>query len=375
MEQSGNQTFFDLPGALVDELLHKCDSVSTSLYHGFREILDNRNKFRLNLMDHGLLHNESELIRYSLNPTSCGIDGAYAHQKLISTDIAAVAAVAIEGLPPPIEKRFWPGPRHLSEMEAVPHHRSTGQILRALMMCMELDLADSAPHSVVLLDGAMSTPLLAINQALQVLESVPKVFNDLLMDRVDCISNVAIKILSSPKVDRIYASVPKYTTRKELAQDILGLNNFEDRGLLSFVLDEGEFVGPISNTAASRPGYLARVAEPDFLERYQRLLSDTDILYYRPYEYTPVIRLETSSSVTGNQERLAMLLEAVKIQCGAPSIYEPFPLYMADRMVKHLRSIIPALKSTTTQYITEQWNGPTHLAFMAMHGYRTESGK
>ena len=373
MEPNIDQTFFNLPGALVDELLTKCEPISTGLYRGFKEILNKRTKYRKQLHDQGLLHRDTEIITISMNPTSCGVDGAYAHQKLVSTDIAAVAAVAVEGLPPPIEKRYWPGPKHLSEMEAVPHHASTGQVLRALMFCMELDLADSAPHSVVMLDGAITTPLISVNQALGALNSAPPFFVDLLESRVRSASKIIEKILCSPHVDQIYVSIPKYTTRKDLSR-ILELNNFEDRGLLSFVLDEGEYVGPIRNSVSSRPGYIDRLTDSGFSQRYQTWLRATDILYYRPYEYTPVLRLEVASSVSRDTERLGMLLEAIKIQCGAPTIYEPYPLFMADRMVKHLGSVIPALRSTTTQYIAEQWEGPIHLAYMAMHGYRTESG-
>ena len=374
MELDIDQVFFDLPGALVDELLTKCDPVSTGLYRGFKEILNNRTKFRKILHDQGLLHSDSEINNVSMNPTSCGVDGAFAHQKLISTDITAVAAVAVEGLPPPIEKKYWPGPKHLSEMEAVPHHDSTGQILRALMFCMELDLADSAPHSVVMLDGSMTTPLLAVNQALGALDSAPEIFIDLLKSRVRGATKITEKILTSPQVDQIYVSIPKYTSKKDLAKRILKLNRFEDRGLLSFVLDEGEYVGPIRNSASSIPGYIDSLTEIGFSKRYQTQLRASDILYYRPYEYTPVLRLEVSSSVSRSTERLSMLLEAIRIQCEAPAIYEPYPLYMADKMVKHLGSVIPALRNTTTQYIAEQWDGPIHLAHMAMHGYRTESG-
>ena len=103
------------------------------------------------------------------------------------------------------------------------------------------------------------------------------------------------------------------------------------------------------------------------------MLKNTAIIYYKPFIYTPVLRIETSNSVTRDITSLAMLLEAIKLQCDASTIYEPYPLYMADKMVKHLSSVIPALRNTTTQYIADQWNGPIYLAHMAMHRYRTET--
>jgi hypothetical protein len=64
----------------------------------------------------------------------------------------------------------------------------------------------------------------------------------------------------------------------------------------------------------------------------------------------------------------------MRIQCGAPSIFEPYPVFMADRMVKHLSAAIPALRRTTTQFIAERWPEGLGSAFLAMHGYRTDSG-
>jgi hypothetical protein len=258
-------------------------------------------------------------------------------------------------------------------MEAVPHHSGTSQILRALMMCLELELVDTAPHTVVMLDGSLTTPMLAINQALGQLDDAPTYLAEQITTRVKAATKIIIKIMSSPHVDQVYVGVPKYTKRKDLSKGMLSLNQYEDRGLLSFILKAGEYVGPIPNTASSKPGYLDKYTHTGYADKYQTILKKTDIIYYKPDTYTPVLRLETSNKVTSDKTSLAMLLEAIKLQCDAPTIYEPYPLYMADKMVKHLGSVIPTLRNTTTQYIADQWDGPIHLAHMAMHGYRTET--
>ena len=376
MGDSGDaQIFHDLPEALVDELLSKCGPVSESLSRSFKRVHEEKAGIRKTLEDSGLLHRDSEISSFPVNPTSCGVDGSYAVERLLSTDLAVTAAVAVEGLTPPVEKRFWRIPRHFCEIKAVPHCESTAVVLRAIMMCMEMELATKAPHDVVMLDGSMTTPLIYMNQALGALDEAPPELNTILNDRVkDAISSVKT-IIEAKRSDKIYVAVPKYTTRKELAEK-LELEGYEDRGLLSFVLDAGDYVGPIDKTTTSQPWNIQKIAPEysNFISYYMGQITNLKIIYFRPFEHVPTLRLEVASSIARNPQRLAVLFEAIRIQCGAPSIFEPYPLYMADRMVKHLGKVIPALRRTTTQYIAEQWEDNLGTMFLAMHGYRTESG-
>jgi len=52
---------------------------------------------------------------------------------------------------------------------------------------------------------------------------------------------------------------------------------------------------------------------------------------------------------------------------------EPYPLYLADRMVKHLGTALPAIRRAITQEIATTTPLDVGSVFMAMHGYRTES--
>ena len=243
------------------------------------------------------------------------------------------------------------------------------------MMCMEMDLAVKAPHDVVMLDGSMTTPLIYINQALSVVDDAPSELIEILLEGIaEAIEAVRI-IIEARRSDRIYVAAPKYTTRKELVEK-MGLSGYEDRGLLSFVLESGEYVGPIEKSVVSEPRNIERISDSyrGFVSDYMNQIKKLKIVYYRPFEHVPTLRLEVANSVARNSQRLSVLLEAIRIQCGAPSIFEPYPLYMADRLVKHLGRVIPAFRRTTTQYIAERWEGKLGSTFLAMHGYRTESG-
>lgn len=73
--------------------------------------------------------------------------------------------------------------------------------------------------------------------------------------------------------------------------------------------------------------------------------------------------------------RLASAIQAVKHQCGTASMMEPYPLYMADRMVKSLAAAIPTFRQITSQHMAETYQGDIGDVFMGLHGYRTEAGR
>jgi len=113
MEKGEQTPFAELPEALVEEMLSKSEQVGEGLFNSFKEIHENKEKMRKQLQDRNILKRDSD-IGYPEIPTTCGVDGSYAVERLLATDLAACAAVAIEGLTPPSEKRFWPKPHHIS---------------------------------------------------------------------------------------------------------------------------------------------------------------------------------------------------------------------------------------------------------------------
>src|SRR5438445_11253794 len=145
--------FADLPSALVDEVLQRTDAVGLHLLKSFEHVRTERANLRGNLSKSGLLCRDGD-IEYPPIPSTCGIDGSYAVERLLTTDLAAAAAVAVEGLTPPSETRFWEQPRHQVIVEAETHDEATSSILRGVMITMELTLAAKAPHAVVFLDGS-----------------------------------------------------------------------------------------------------------------------------------------------------------------------------------------------------------------------------
>ena len=120
--------FLDLPAALVEEVMEQTSAVAKGLLESISQIREDREKLRTELIDSGIVISESDL-GYPPIPTTCASDGSYAIERLLTTDLIAAAAVAVEGLTPPSEKRHLDQPFHKTYIKSEPHHEETATIL------------------------------------------------------------------------------------------------------------------------------------------------------------------------------------------------------------------------------------------------------
>ena len=382
MNDDSQSPFNDLPAALVDEVILSSQDIGKRLLQSFEQVRADRQKCRDQLAAAGLLRRESDLEIPHI-PTCCGVDGSYAVERLLTTDLAAAAAVAVEGLTPPSEKRFWPEPRHQVVVEAETHNDTTGTVLRGLMMTMELGLAAQAPHDLVFLDGSMTTPVIYLNQALSGANAAyaPK-FGETLKRRAKDGLAAYLAVLKSQRSDKCWAFCPKYTTTREIGIEMEWPASHDDRGMLTMLLEAGEFTDARNLQEPDSPWHInvSGVPQPD-LEEAEGLeesviaaLSNVVVIYYKPSRWSPALRLEVNRDVAANRSRLAALLQGAKLQSCCAAIMEPYPLYLADRMVKSLPGAIPAFRQVATQSIAATYTGSLDEVFYGMHGYRTQSG-
>jgi hypothetical protein len=255
------------------------------------------------------------------------------------------------------------------------------------MVNMELHLAASAPHDVVLVDGSLTTPFIYSNQAANQMDNVSSDLKAIYLEGKQKKSDEELpfpgvgnafegyaKILESSRSDKVFAGVPKYTTKNEICEK-LGYSDYEDRSLLNLILRKDEFIGPFELGQPEQPWHIKKMEEITHTRgAVIELLKDLRVIYYKPSEFLPIMRLETSATVAQNKSRLAILLEAIRIQTVSPSVMEPYPLYLADRMVKHLSTALPAIRRASTQEMALKWEKDLSDVYLAMHGYRSEYG-
>lgn len=374
--------FAELPAGLVEEVLEQTTAVGDLLLDSFQNLKATRASRRQELTTSALIRHDSSL-GYPPLPTTCATDGSYAVERLLSADLAAAAAVAVEGLTPPSEKRYWEDPRHSTFIVAESHSADTPTIIRAVMLGRELLLACKAPHDLVMLDMTLTLPTIYFNQALNQapqnrgLQSAQE-FLSCCCDYLEAYRD----LLRTGRSDKNYIGLPKYSTRRELGQQLNWPVQQDDRGFLTHLLEPGEFTKPTtleqpSQTWHFNVGQLAPKAKATIgplVEEIVALLSRLQVFHYKPHPWLPALRVETGFPSTINEHRLAPILQGLKHQCATAGMFEPYPIWLADRTVKALARAIPTFRHVATQRISEQYEGEIADVFFAMHGYRTESG-
>ena len=380
--------FADLPAALVDDVLDQTSDVAGKLLTSFQQVREDRESLRKHLVGSGLVIAESSL-GYPPIPTTCATDGSYAIERLLTTDLAAAAAVAVEGLTPPSEERHWEMPRHRSFVAAEPHTEDTATILRAVMLGEELRLITNAPHDLLMLDGTFTLPIIYFNQALNKAPGT-----DQLRCAREFLENCSTYIeaylttLRSERSDKHFAALPKYSTRREIGRELDWSENYDDRGMLTMLLDPGELTKPRplehpQDNEGNITWHLNTQRLPASVKQQATELADEvvsalrplRVFYYKPQNWLPALRIEVSASIASNTHRLATVVQGIKHQTATPSMLEPYPIYLADRTVKALARAIPAFRQVTTQQISERYEGDIGEVFFAMHGYRSETGR
>lgn len=340
-----------------------------------------RTELRAQLERENILGFESDLPDAEPS-TVAAVDGSYAVDRLLTTDLCVCAAVGIEGLTPPTETRAWPDPRHRTFVTEETHDEDTATVLRALMIGHELELAQVAPHTVVMLDGTLTLPIIYFNQAFEkAASSRNRRVSQQFLSRAPGFLDAYEQMLTSPRTDKYYIGLPKYSTKREVGTELGWPAAYDDRALLSLLLRSGEYTTPVHLEKPSSPWHLGvkgldelQAGAQQTASRIEAALSGLWTCYYRPRSWLPAIRLEMAASIATNKQQLANVLGGVKDQCAAPGMMEPYPIYMADRMVKSISTALPAIRQIVTQRACDSYGGDVGEVFFGLHSYRSEVG-
>jgi hypothetical protein len=375
--------FADLPAVLVEEMLKKSEELGITLHHSFHELEKKKKSFRNFLEEDNILKNYDDNNNNVTIPTTCGIDGSYAVEKLLGIDVITCAAVGIEGLIPPSETKLWEIPDHKVLLDVEIHHPDNSTTLRGIMVEMEMALAANAPHQLILLDGSFTSPLIHMNQSINKAIGSEKSSDNKLVDEFKYFMLCYNSILNPTDPNKICVSIPKYTTKKELGTKYGWPDNYDDRAILTNILLEDEYTTPckLGRSDGDDSWHLklppANESEEELIKIKERILSSLDelyVFYFKPYQWSPALRIEIIKSIAHDSHKLMTVLKAIKYQCFVPTILEPYPLFIADRMVKHIPQALPAFRQTATQKMVELNDGDVSDILLGMHSYRTEGG-
>lgn len=371
-----SDTFSDLPDALVRDLLAKALPVAERVSSHLNILRESRNLIREKVQAGNLIGRKADL-DVPREPSVVGIDGSYQIHRLTAVDLCAAAAVAVEGTSKEA-RRHWQEPYHHMWVNSLEHSKNATNTLRGLMISMELDLAAVAPHDLVLLDGSFIVLLIYLNQGLNSFSEAPTLLREE-FQRIWEEQHVLTRFLELLKSNRTVA-VPKYSGRNEIVRiaDMIELPETDGKTLATLILEPDEYIKPLQiyhfgteDREYHLPeSYCSRECQMEM----NQLLNDMRVIFYRPYGWAPAIRLEVPSIIATSPLRLSLVLDGIKRQFFSPAVTEPYPLFLADRMVKSLGAGVSVIEQVIAQHAVGV-SPDIETTLLCLQNYRTEGGR
>jgi hypothetical protein len=361
-------TFSDLPDALVRELLRRADEVAARVQARVNGLRTEKENLRQQALHRGIIRRKADL-DIPPEPSVVGIDGSYQIHRLTALDLCAAAGIAVEGTTKEA-RRYWPEPYHRIWVEGIPHRGQPANILRGLMVAMELELATLAPHDLVLLDGSFASIIIYVNQGVAQLEQVDPTLGETL-NRVWATGDLYRSIITLLRSTRAVA-IPKFTSHNELTSQmqIRAPGQPDGRTLATLILEPGEYIHPLP---MDHPGAY-HLPVPANAQELNQAMRNLRVVYFRPYGWTPALRLEVPGNIANSPIRLAIVLEGITRQFLSSAVSEPYPLFLADRMVKSLSAGVNVVEQSVAQHVAgDALNIETTMLFL--QNYRTEGGR
>lgn len=369
-------TFSDLPDALVRDLLAQATPVAERVSGHLTQLRQARDPLRQRIRSEGLVARKADL-DVPREPSVVGIDGSYQIHRLTALDLCAAAAVAVEGTAKEA-RRYWQEPYHRMWVNSFEHSKNAVNALRGLMISMELELGAEAPHDLVLLDGSFIVLLIYLNQGLTSFQEAPRLLREEFLQRWND-QRVLDRFLALIRSDRAVA-VPKYSGRNELARFLHDndLPETDGKTLATIILEPDEYIMPLpifrfgeEDTEYHLPeAYCPRPRQ----EQMNQSIENLRVVFYRPYGWAPAMRLEVTAPIATSQSKLSMALEGIKRQLFSPAVTEPYPLFLADRMVKSLGAGVAVIEQAVAQQAVDG-SPNVEATLLCLQNYRTEGGR
>lgn len=332
------------------------------------EFLNQKEKNRNILLSHNIIHTVAD---GTFDGLVSAVDGSLVLDKKSLGDLSAAAAVSA-----PYSKSELPSELAQTcnvQIDIIPRSVFSNHVLGALMSLMELKLiTDDTVSDLVMVDGSYISTLMNISNGLQYLDRLPGGDENPLVHSVKTLLNDSdlnarvLKFLTDPRI----IALPKYSTSNELQNigiHLLG-KNFDTKTQLGYILEHGETTIPlrISNITTSQKTLFSRVFKFDNLS--DEILSAFDALhcvYFKPHPFSPAIRIDFTGERSIAELKQAYNCVAMTMQ--QPDIYEPLPLFLADRWAKNIsHGAGAAIAATASSNITD----PKLKVLMSM-SYRT----
>ncbi len=365
--QITTEVFGDLPDALINELLTRSEEVTQRALESVGERIAERDDLRSRALRLGLISNVDYMSE--LPPKSvAAVDGSPALIRLASFELAAAAALAVDGLGGESSNGNLP---YKFEIHITDPIARASEIAYGLMFCMEYEIARTVDRDLVMLDGTFFTGMVAISIALRTAGDLRDELSEAFKRRwTDSTMQLIPEILVSDNV----IAVPKRSSANEFMGQTNLFNSrevdFNGRSTASLILEPGEYAGPFD--LETHPFHLDT---PAFYRNYtielQSMFTRIKVIYYKPHDWSHAFRIEMPPAIADDDNKLRETLEIIRRQTINPAMLEPYPLYVADRFAKSLQKGVAALLDSVRTQVTANSAEPKIAADM-MNAYRSD---
>ena len=372
-----DESSVSLPSLLLADILDQSDNVYSDIAHYTKYLKEVQGKGRKFLEEHNRIKKVDRSVEIPLNKIS-GVDGAYVINRTIAADIYIIASLLLA------DKEIKPR----TQVFSLPPSEHSTRIAQGMMSILEiLSMCDSS-NDLIIYDGSFVTPLIKLNSLYTDFNknstdfkfTVQRTQIETTMDSFRH-SDAFARLIKSGKV----IAVPKesgssnYSTK--LLKD-LGENKgyrLVDKLLLSGILNPGEYV--ITNFEYDQlhlPSSGDTGLDPDgftfdYGKEIVEALRALKVMYIKPHSWAPAQRVEFFGDI--GQKQIDILAATICSLFISPSIIEPYPLFISDRICKSISESANAISSSTLLKMAE---GPDSQYFSSddlqwiMRAYRTE---
>lgn len=367
MQSPHEHTFGDLPQALINELLNRSNIISDLAAQRVEKLATEQNTLREKALQLGIIQKE-KIKPQKPNTRVAAVDGSIASIRLTAFDLNAAAALLVDGLG---EESNHEIPNYNFDLHITEPNQYAQEMIYALMFCMEYELAHTAQHNLVMLDGAFSSGMVAISIGLKSATQRTDNLSDALIKRwSESVVSIIPQIMQSNSI----VALPKRSSANEfMTQTPLfegKESNATGRLIATSILQEGEFTIPFK-LETHRFHIDDTNINKDYLNRLQNLYNKVNVIYFKPTQWSDALRIEFPNNSTDDAQSLHEKLIAISSQMANPAMKEPYPLYIADRFVKSLSKGVTALLDAIKPEIANKSKN-YQLATKMLNPYRTD---
>ena len=370
---SSNTPFLEIPASMMEKMLEKTNEVGIIINDSINNIKRNTAKYRSDLQNLIRRVNNRPL---SDDFSTCGVDGSYVIERLLGTDLLFACALVCQGINSNSKNELNVPSNYEVFVRPEKHDAENVILARAIMLQNEIKLASNASNDIVYMDGSLTTALIHMYKAVNMLKDKETYVSDIIKDNFKEFLDSYRRILTGYEYDKIWIGIPKYTSRNDIGKKFGWPEVYDDRAILTMLLKPGEYTEPVLFTHDE--AWHSNLPYQD--NTLETMMADVifgirnlHVMYFKPFPWSPALRIEMPYYIANDEENIEILLQNLKQQCDIPSILEPFPLYMADRIAKRISPAIPAYKQIIQNQLLNEHDQDENDTLFMMHSYRTES--